>query len=246
MADLSQVTCIVKTILRPKCLMRLLESLQKHYPDVQVLVIDDSGAAIPLIIRGMRNVTFMHADHDKGSGACRNILVGQVQTPYFIYLDDDFVITPEANFHRLLDPIIAGHADLVGGNYRELNHTRLYHGLLEILHGTLWYFRRNRGTFDHNGVTYQRVDIVNNFWAAKTDMVQRVGWDPRLKTGEHTDFFLRLKRDGKMRVAYCPDVWVHHAHARSPEYDKLRHRRFRDLVWVTWDIHDVKREGRWG
>jgi hypothetical protein len=46
------------------------------------------------------------------------------------------------------------------------------------------------------------VDMVDNFFIARTAALKRVQWDNRLLVGEHEDYFLRAKAAG-LRVAYC-------------------------------------------
>jgi glycosyltransferase involved in cell wall biosynthesis len=52
------------------------------------------------------------------------------------------------------------------------------------------------------------VDMVNNFFIARTAALRRVRWDDRLVVGEHEDFFLRAK-DARLRIAYCRGYGYH-------------------------------------
>ena len=47
-----------------------------------------------------------------------------------------------------------------------------------------------------------RVDMILNFFLARTSFLREVRWDPVFKVGEHEDFFLRAK-DAGGRVAMC-------------------------------------------
>lgn len=53
------------------------------------------------------------------------------------------------------------------------------------------------------------VDVVANFFIAKTEKIRALRWDGDLKLGEHQDFFLRAKQAG-LKVATCSDVKVYH------------------------------------
>ena len=56
-------------------------------------------------------------------------------------------------------------------------------------------------------------------------MFNDIGWDENIKiTGEHTDFFLRLKNK-KWKVAYLPNVEIGHEKQNDAEYKQLRSRK---------------------
>jgi len=67
--------------------------------------------------------------------------------------------------------------------------------------------------------------------AASADRSMR--WDPRLKMGEHEDFFLRA-REAEGRVGLCRGVTAKNDNScdRTPEYRKLRGRVFD--FWVIF------------
>jgi len=115
---MQDLTFIIHTFKRPECLNRLKESIKRSYPDVEILVYDDS-------------------DYDKGLSWGRNYLVSQVKTPYYLLLDDDFVFTPETRVQLLLD--MMGHYDIVGGALREDGNIRHYEGRYELKEGHLKY-----------------------------------------------------------------------------------------------------------
>lgn len=134
----------------------------------------------------------------------------QVNTPFFVLLDDDFVFTAQTTLERLLgvlernaDVDIASGALYLPGKEHE---PYSYAELLEIDGDELRLRRGSRGALP-NEPHCARHDIVLNFFVARTAAVRRVRWDAALKLGEHQDFFLRAKRNG-LGVVACPTLAV--------------------------------------
>lgn len=114
--SISDITAIVQTFKRPECIERLVASIKAYYPDLKILINDDS-------------------ETDKGISYGRNYLVSQVKTPYYLILDDDFIFTDETKIELLLDKI--GDYDIVAGALREGGHILHYEGKLENIDGVL-------------------------------------------------------------------------------------------------------------
>ena len=74
------VTITITTYKRPKCLERLLESIKQYYPTLPVEIVDTKG-----------NLSWG-----------RNELGRRVKTPYFLMLEDDFIITSDTSIEKLL------------------------------------------------------------------------------------------------------------------------------------------------
>ena len=91
----NKITFIVHTFKRPNCIKRLLISKEKYYPEIKILVYDDS-------------------EYDRGVSWGRNYLVSKVETPYYILLDDDWIFTPDTKIEKLLYKIEQGY-DIVAG-----------------------------------------------------------------------------------------------------------------------------------
>ena len=248
---MEDVTCGVKTLMRPACLNRLLKSVYAYYPTMKMVIVDDSKDASlsELDLQFYPHVKYIRAPYDTGLGACRNIMVDAIETKYTVYLDDDFVFIAETQLEKFHAVLAAGKADLVGGQYKEKGSFRLYHGLFHRENGLLTYVRANRGEAavpfgQLDEVRFKYVDVVNNFFMARTDLLQEVRWDGELKINTHTEFFLRASE--QMRIAYCPEVHVYHRQVRNREYSKLRFRRYREIALRKHGIHHVKFEGKWG
>ena len=94
--SLKNVTAIIKTFERPESLDNLIRSIRPFYPDLQIIVADDSLNPQP-----RSDVRYLPLDHDVGLSAGRNALLASVETPYFLLLDDDLEFTKDTRIERL-------------------------------------------------------------------------------------------------------------------------------------------------
>jgi len=238
-ADLTQVTAVVKTFERPKCLDRLVRSLRRHYPQMPILVGDDSFNPRP-----RRDVDYVKLPADMGLSAGRNALLARVRTPYFLLLDDDLEIRRTTCLEQLLAPVAGDQLDLAGGDYLRCR-TRL--GLFtrrrpQPYHGT-FLLEKNRLTMvagpRSDGDGFQWCDIVHNFFIARTSKIRALGgWDADLMLDEHEEFFLRAQRYG-LRVGFCRDVVAWHWRARSKAYNSYRFRNFKSLAVAKMGLTEL-------
>lgn len=233
---LDQVTAIVKTFERPRSLDVLLRSIRRYYPQLKVIVGDDSLVPYP-----RQDVAYVRLDPDIGASAGRNALLSRVDTPYFLQLDDDFEFTPQTRIERLAEIVADGEVQLVGGDVINCRRRWLlpprrkpvrFHGLMRVVGDHLSFERGYTGTGENYGVC----DIVVQFFVARTDAIRACGgWDPELKTEEHEEFFFRLQRH-RLRIAHCPSVTVWHWCARPARYAPYRNRHFRPLAAAKMGI----------
>lgn len=201
----SMLTAVVKTFERPKILKRLVKSVRRFYPELPMIVADDSEN--PIELEGVETVIL---PYNSGVSAGRNAGMELVKTPYVLLLDDDFIFFR----HTRLEPVLEAmdqnpEIDLIGGevvnlpffqmgDYRRAN---LFPTTAESIHppgsriGGLEVF-----------------DKVANFFIARTDRLKLIEWDPALRLLEHADFFTRAK--GVLTTVYDPDFKVLHAQTR--------------------------------
>ncbi len=108
----AQTTAIIKAFERPEALRRLVRSLRSFYPEMPILVLDDSFTPSP----PLPGVTRIDSTPDIGASAGRNRLLSRVTTPLFWQLDDDFELTKQTRFELLAKPVSEGRADIVAGD----------------------------------------------------------------------------------------------------------------------------------
>lgn len=223
-AALDRLTALIKTHERPYACGRLLESLRRLHPTLGILVVDDSRAP-----RDWPGVRTLKLPYDVGASAGRNAGLAAIETEFVLSLDDDFIAFRQSD---LTGPIafLDAHAgvDLVGGSVIDLP-----------------FFRRtphveDRTMFGNSIRTIGTLPVygrVPQFFVARTLRVAAVGWDARLKTAEHTDFFRRLTQAGVVSVY---DRRFEILHART-HFDRAYMRKRNDVAPY---IEILERESR--
>ena len=222
---MQDVTLLVKTFLRPRALFRLLDSIERTYPELPVLVADDGDEPIreQVLARYRQVVDYVVLPFDSGISRGRNALLERVRSRYFVLLDDDVAFGPATRLDVMLRHLRESRCELMGGSVEENGVPLPWE--LDLEAGTDpetgRYLRLHRV---RTRAPYTRCDAVHNFFMADTEAVRRKvgGWDDDLKVLEHTDFFWRAKTGG-LAVAHCPEVAVLHDHALDSE----RYREFR-------------------
>uniref|UniRef100_A0ABM0H0X7 Beta-1,4 N-acetylgalactosaminyltransferase 2-like n=1 Tax=Saccoglossus kowalevskii TaxID=10224 RepID=A0ABM0H0X7_SACKO len=110
----SKVTVVSKTFERYDCINKLILSVNKYYPNMTILVADDSRVKLQL---NGTNVKHFHMPFLEGYGAGKSLLVSQVRTKYFLWTDDDYVFINETILERFVEKLESPTAelDLVAG-----------------------------------------------------------------------------------------------------------------------------------
>ena len=206
-----RITILVKTFERYDKLNKLIDSISQFYPEMAILVADDS---VKYQTVDRKNVRQYKVLSQTGWFAGRNLLVSQVTTEYFVWTDDNFVFkdrtTPELFVERLdklelnLD-VIAGPVDgIVGCDFcLRVDSGKEGHCISTVPNC-------HRGKLDGypNCVL---VDRPTNFFMSRTTSAPRVGFDTDYELAHvgHNGFFL----DGHhtLNCACCSDVSVGHA-----------------------------------
>jgi GT2 family glycosyltransferase len=226
---LSQTTAIIKTFQRPECLNRLVRSIRQFYPELRVLVGDDGIEPSPC-----DGVDYFRLPEDIGVSAGRNALLAQVQTPYFLLLDDDVEFYRHTTIEHLIRLVDQGSLDIAAGTCIKIKRKRFFtrrkpqpgDGLFDFQGNQLRLIRGDHG----QGDGYQLCDITHNFYVARVDVIYSMGaWDPELRQNEHTEFFVRARRHG-LRVGCCHNVVIKHWNSRPKEYCKFRYRSYHHVA----------------
>ncbi len=236
---LSQTTAVIKTFQRPKDLDRLIRSIRRYYPELQILVGDDGFEPSP-----RSDVGYLRLPEDIGLSAGRNALLDNVQTPYFLLLDDDFEFIRKTKIEKLIQLVDQKELDIAAGSSAKikiklfvLRRRRMqpYHGLFDFRGNQL---RLVRGGQDL-GKGYLLCDITNNFFVARTDTIRALGgWDPELHLNEHEEFFVRAWRQG-LRVGHRSDVMVLHWASRPTGYFKFRNRSYHRIAAAKIGVESI-------
>lgn len=228
----SDITFCIKTFERRDCLERLLFSIAQYYPQANIIIGDDSKLFDADYYRDLwkrlaesgllLKPTAYNLGYDTGLSYGRNFLVDKSQTKYCLILDDDYVFSEKTDILTLKEILdkdeeigVAGGLIMNGEAELHFEHN------LELEDGVL-YHREYQGEQNKIGnIKYITPDCIPNFFLIRKEIGQK--WDDNIKiSGEHNDFFFRLK--GKCKVAYCREVSINHIHSHNPEYKKMRKR----------------------
>ncbi len=196
------VTAVIKTFERPKELKRLIESIKRFYPDMKIIVVDDSRE--PSRIEGVKTITM---PYDSGVSAGRNLAVSAVETKYLLLLDDDYVFYRKTDLEPAVKKMEENpEVDIMGGERIDLPLYGKVDNKRATLHptskDTIMPYGSNIG-----GMEVQ--DKVANFYIGRTECIKRVGWDDRIKRLDHADFFTRAK--GVLISVFNPEFKVLHS-----------------------------------
>jgi hypothetical protein len=210
------LTAIIKTFERPRLLRRLVRSLQRHYPELPIVVADDSRH--PTRLPGVETVVL---PFDSGVSAGRQAALDSVKTGYTWNLDDDFVVYAGTDASMAVAALEAhSDLDLIGGVVIDLPHLRRNRA------GQFGFSATGKapglppGTVISPGLEVR--DKVSNFFVARTEKLKIVGYTPVLKRLDHSDFFTRAR--GVITSAHCERFVA--LHAQTP-FDRHYH-SFRD------------------
>jgi (N-acetylneuraminyl)-galactosylglucosylceramide N-acetylgalactosaminyltransferase len=213
------VTAVIKTICRPESLRRLLLSIRDFYPDLRILIADDSPEPYPEVAREIDPTIQYHVlPTDAGAGESYNRLMEFVTTEHVLMLDDDFELSGETDLVLMEDLLYLSEIDLLGGRIFQPDGTEHNYEFNLSLNDDIMYCH----TVKRSPIEVMRCDTVLNFWMARTEAVKVVGWDDRQKIMRHLDFFFRTNK-GKLKVGFTPQVGINHFPAMNDEYLQYRH-----------------------
>ncbi|CAH1774150.1 unnamed protein product [Owenia fusiformis] len=223
------VTIICKTRHRLDLVKRMILSVWKYYPGMEVIVVDDYNENFPnetewqSFVLVNHNVHYLQSLVWAGTSYGRNIAVRMVKTKYFFQLDDDNLFLPETNLEKLVNVLENTDISIVAAHYNDA----AYFGSMSIGHDD------TNGTVLHHykHVVFGRVpcfsdcyslDVPQNTFLAKTNHIkQSGGWDREVRTIEHFEFFINTRKE-KLKIAVCLDVEITE---KSPVPNLLRSSR---------------------
>ncbi|XP_062386980.1 beta-1,4 N-acetylgalactosaminyltransferase 2-like [Sardina pilchardus] len=216
----SQVTITIKTFLRYEELRVLIKSIRERYPDIRIIIADDSLKTEK--VEG-HNIDQYIMPPAQGWFAGRNLAVSQVTTKYFLWVDDDFQFLNETKIEKFVEIMESmPELDVLGGSvgsnrfYFTLKHEEGADGEGGCLSRLSKFHKQLPGFKD-----CVLVDGVVNFFLARTDTVRSVGFDPKLRRVAHSEFF--MDGLGRLLVASCPMMVVGHQPKQAhSDYTKFR------------------------
>ncbi len=241
------VTVIMKTFQRPLTAARAVEHLRRHFPEIRLLVADDSREGLAF---EHPRAEVVRLPFDSGVSKGRNALLERVETPFFLLMDDDHWFSRQTKLARMLGILERERFDILACHVFFRRHTeRMFPK--RRLNGFFMNLRLENGTLELIDAHHQKTrawcvcDLVENFFLARTESVRALGgWDERLKIAEHTDFFIRAQRAG-LKVGYTPFAGVDHVHIQreraSQNYAPFRGHRQDEFRRIWIETHGIRR-----
>lgn len=214
----SDLTAMIKTFERPRLVRRLVNSLRRLYPEMPIIVADDSRE--PIRLPGVETVSL---PFDSGVSAGRQAALERVRTRYLWNLDDDFVVFGGTNVSLVMSGLERyPEIDLVGGWLIDLPHLRRRSAHPSGIYSTSVPPKLSPGTAFGADPVFEVRDKVSNFFVARTAKVREVGYTAELKRLDHADFFTRAR--GRIVSTHCDGFFA--LHAQTP-FDR-NYQRFRE------------------
>ncbi|XP_077867971.1 beta-1,4 N-acetylgalactosaminyltransferase 1-like [Saccoglossus kowalevskii] len=224
-----KVTIVAKTFNRYDCVNKLISSINHFYPKMTILIADDSETKQKL---NGTNVKHFLMPFKEGYSAGKNLLVSQVRTKYFVWVDDDFVFTNYTILERFVEKLESPTAelDLVAGLISNMKGIAMEDIIKDGWSDVEYVKGQDGGCLFRRKLPVTKVkefpncklkDMVINFFMAKTDAVRNVGFDLVFERIAHREFFIDAL--GYLRIAQCDDVIIQHrGEGKNKDYKHYR------------------------
>ena len=232
---LEELTIIIKTFERPKILHRLVDSIRRLYPDLQIIVTDDSRQPIPI-----SGVQTFFLPYNCGISQGRQEALKHVKTKYVLVVDDDYIFYRRT---QLLPSLLAlekyPEIDIIGGERVDLPFftTNDY--------SDSFLFPSSKAATWPAGTKIGGLPVYNkvaNFFIARTERIRTVGWDARFKRRDHADFFSRAK--GLLTTVFNADMKCLHAKTffDSSYMNNVRKNILNDRIFLEHKSTQIKKD----
>ena len=219
MYTLDDITIAIKAFQRPDKLNNCLKSIRKFYPNIRIIVADDSRKSSSNTLAD----EYYMLEHDTGISFGRNYLVNKVKTPLMMIVDDDTIFTQGDCIENMLRPMLDhSEINLVAGTLTNNDYYGNYEKYKDIL------FRKFK-TYHKEISGYRIYDFVINLFLAKTESLRVVKWDDDLKICEHTNFFFRGMSELTCTIAKNT-TFINDNKANSRSYMSFRHGRSQKYI----------------
>lgn len=209
----SNVTFIYKSFDRQRQAKRLYKSIRRYYPNVRVIIADDSKKPLEI-----DQAEIIYLPYNSGLSKGLIAALNRVRTPYVMRLDDDFLLNSHSLIHRQLS-FLQSHqeVDLTAVQAANWNPEKKADVFRQI--------RMNKKLIIPAGTIIDEREVVYkapNAYLAKTDSLRKVGYDPNIRMIDHHEFFYRAA--GQIVCVQDSKAYVMHCHNRFEDIDYCEHR----------------------
>lgn len=249
---------LIKSFLRFLSLGKLVRSIIKYYPDVTVHIADDSVPEEDLnlniyhqatlrdalaqrehilkLVADCPNIHFHNLPFDTGLSAGRNFLVKQVKAPYFLIMDDDFIITERTDLDKLYRVVFSqDDTVIVGGGVMDYGRNMKLPGELVVRNEKFIRipYGENAPKVIIEGVECISCRFVSNFFIANTELFKEhnLWWESSIKAGmEHALFFYSIPEE--LKIYFTRECLIDHFPASNRLYRIYRGDRLKEQAAI--------------
>lgn len=234
---MQNVSVLITSYLRFYSMYRCAKSVREKYPEIPIMVVDDSGVGEEYFKAPKKEIGYelVNMPEDSGLAAKRNEGLKRLKTDYVVLMDDDFTLDKRSGLDKMKNvleeddslALVAGSLD-----YGDGKGVRVFAKNLEIDRDEMVFSVLNINEEQREekqtkkGIRYIYADYFFNFMMMRRK-ARKVRWNDNLKIGiEHIDFCIRLKENKRWRSAVVPEVIANHYHDESSKrYKKMRRRK---------------------
>lgn len=220
-----RVTIVTKSFLRYPCLDRLLVSIYRKYPEIMVVVADDTPKDLFQEIDQEKFPKVKHYRLPEGEGwfAGRALAISQVRTEYFLWVDDDFVFNNETDLEFMVKVADTTGYDVIGGGVgaprRNIWQERDHFVIERAKEGFCYNRVRFGNTIPLPGFEDDCIvqDVILNFFLGRTSTSGRIRMDPNFENIAHPEYF--MDGIGTLRTTWCRRSYIDHIQTGCGESD---------------------------
>ncbi|XP_078719728.1 beta-1,4 N-acetylgalactosaminyltransferase 1-like [Lampetra fluviatilis] len=159
--------------------------------------------------------------------AGRNLAISQVMTKYLLRVDDDFLFSEKTKLERMVEVLEKNSLDVVSGVLSQNAFQHVFKVVPGDSDGDCLYRKMSTYRRLDGFATCSLVDMVVNFFLARTEDMRSVSFDPQFSRighpGTYTLFF--IDGLGKLIVGTCRDISIDHAPKKGNmvQYNRYHH-----------------------
>ena len=254
---MEEITILIKTFERKKVLIRAIKSVLKFYPNINIIIGDDSKVSCEEEIKGKfknKNIKVYNLPYDCGISYGRNFILKKVKTKYFCLMDDDFVFDKKTHLEDALNILKEKNLSIIGGHVRNYKIIKNFKDkIIFLIQKILKYEIPTNyiGKFTllkkdtlkveyvvHSFPDYTDTEITLNFFIGVTKDILNNLWDEELKLQEHTAFFYKAKKN-KFKIGYTNKLSIRHCPVQNKDYEKKRKRNYSQLFMQKNNLNKI-------
>jgi hypothetical protein len=252
----SRLTVIFATMDRPDAARRLVTSIRRTYPHMDIIVGDQSDPTSAMSsFYSYNDVLYVNLDYDCGVSEARAACANAARTEFIVLADDDFIFSGDTD---LSIPLLQLDADssvgFVGGSILDIQGDSDGHHQAVRRRAEKYIFHDpSRGIYltvpiDYllprsriaGGRVFYECDATLNWGVMRKSLLQQVWWDPRFKShGERENFFLDMKLNSSYKVSFCPDLICLRHDIAATRHGAFRERQSEWALFADkWKLRD--------